>query len=259
MMNSDRMFICGCLAASVVSFAAYADDAPAPANNDCGNSCLFKLENFGFSETIKAYNFDGDNSITEFNSTLTFTPSKEWNAHVSLPVINQDSVSTGMLEVGADFLVASNLCKFVDSFSIGLDLELPTANADFGGNSVNTIVSADLDGKVGIADLKWGAGVSNQWTTDATYAPLFGGLVEGDIFNANAMLGHSFADGKFCVGANYNYWNLDGTGEIHTIGPSFVVHFSSNFDMEFGWDIPFSEFEGSQVDDVFTVGASLKF
>lgn len=261
MKNSKFVFLCGAFIASAFTLGAYADDqansAPAPAA--CANDCIFKLENFGFSETVKAYNFNDDSDITQFDSTLTFTPSKNWNVHVTLPFFNSDSTSAGMLEIGADFLVASNLCQFVDSFSIGADFKLPTSSADFGGDSVNTVLSADFAGKLGFADLCWKAGVSNEWVTDADYAPIFGGLVTGDIFNANASIGHSFGDGRFCVAANYNYWHLEDVGSINTIGPSMVIHVSSDFDIKFGWDIPFSEFDGSQVDDVFTVGASLKF
>jgi hypothetical protein len=152
MKNNKCVFLCGAFIASAFTFGAYADDQAASAPSKCSNDCIFKMENFGFSETVKAYNFNDDSDISQFDSTLTFTPSKEWNAHVTLPFFNSNATSAGMLEVGADFLVANNLCKFVDTFSVGMDFKLPTSSADFGGDSVNTILSADFAGKLGVAD-----------------------------------------------------------------------------------------------------------
>ena len=74
MKNSKFVFLCGAFIASAFTLGAYADDqansAPAPAA--CANDCIFKLENFGFSETVKAYNFndDSDNNTKSFKDSV---------------------------------------------------------------------------------------------------------------------------------------------------------------------------------------------
>lgn len=242
------------LAATSVVLGAQQPQVPVPAG---GGVDALSLSNFSFSENINFYNLNTGN-VTEFLQKVDYKFSDKLDLHIVMPVYTDGNTGAGMLTLGAQYeLLTAPVC-FIDSVDVGLDLKLPTDSAGFGGEGVNPVLKAGVDGKTPIDKLTYSTGASWEWNTDGDYLPIFGGFITEDVLNVDASLGYEVIK-NLSVAANYNFWYLDSGSSLNTIGPGLNWNMCSNASFDFACDIPFAEDNANDLDLVVRFGLNVKF
>lgn len=232
---------------------APAASAPAPAAGEGA----FSFKNFMVSEDVNFFNLDSGD-IVEFSTTFSWSLAENVGFKVTAPVFTDGDTGLGMVNIGASLLAIKNPAPWIDGVTFGVGIELPAANDDFGGDSLNTSFSVGTDGKTGIDKLSWCAGVDGTFVSDATYLPVFGGLVGDDVLHAGAGLTYAYCDG-FDVALKYNFWDINNGGNISTLGPSFSYAVCPSALFDFGVDVPVADDDASDLDLVVRFGLNVKF
>jgi hypothetical protein len=233
--------------------AVQAPAAPAPAAGEGA----FAFKNFMVSEDVNFFNLDSGD-IVEFSTTFSWSLADNVGFKVTAPVYTDGDTGLGMVNIGASILAIQNPTSWINGVSFGVGIELPAANDDFGGDSLNTKLSAGTDGKTGIDKLSWCAGIDGTFVSDATYLPVFGGLVSDDVFHAGAGLTYAYCEG-FDVALKYNFWDVSNGGNISTLGPSLAYAVCPNALVDFGVDVPVADDDASDLDLVVRFGLNVKF
>ena len=230
--------------------------APATAPADAGGGS-FSFKNFMLDEDISFFDL-GSNDITLFNTRLSWELEDRVDINLNLPVYTNGDTGLGMVGVGVDFAAIKSPTTWIDAVTIGTGIELPAASDDFGGDSINTKLGAGVHGKTGIDRLSWCAGVDGTFVSDATFLPVFGGLVFDDVFHLGGGLHYNWCDG-INVALKYNYWDVDSAGSISTLGPTFNFDLCPSAKFEAGFDVPVSDDNASELDLVVRAGFNVKF
>lgn len=244
------------LTATSVALGSQQPPAPTPAPAGGGIDAL-SLSKFSFSENINFYNLNTGN-VTEFLQKVDYKFNDKLDLHLILPVYADGNTGAGMLTLGAQYELLTAPVSFIDSVDLGLDLRLPTDSAGFGGDGVNPVLKAGVDGKTPIEKLTYSTGASWEWNTDGDYLPIFGGLITDDVLNVDASLNYEVIK-DLSVAANYNFWYLDSGSSLNTIGPGLNWAMCSNASFDFACDIPFAEDNANDLDLVVRFGLNVKF
>ena len=227
--------------------------APAPAAGEGA----FAFKNFMVSEDVNFFNLDSGD-IVEFSTTFSWSLADDVDFKVTAPVYTDGDTGLGMVNIGANLLAIKNPTSWINGVAFGVGIELPAANDDFGGDSLNTKLSASTDGKTGIDKLSWYAGVDGTFVSDATYLPVFGGLVSDDVFHTSAGLTYAYCEG-FDIALKYNFWDVNNGGNISTLGPSLSYAVCPSALVDFGVDVPVADDDASDLDLVVRFGLNVKF
>jgi hypothetical protein len=226
-----------------------------PAYNACDPLSLSK---FSFSEEINFFNLPNAN-VTQFLSTIDWqTPVEGLSASLTLPVYTDGSTGAGMLDLGMEWVALKKPVAFVDSLSLAFDLLLPTDSAGFGGSGVNPLIGASSNGETPIEGLHWNTEINWEFNTNGDYIPVFGGFTTKDILNVQGGLSHNIC-GNLELEANYNFWYLTNDSNINTIGPGIKWTPCQNAWIGFNCDVPFSNYNASQLHLVVGFSAGLNF
>jgi len=244
------------VSAVAIAGSAFSQDA-APAAPETEKKEAFSFSNFTIDETISFYDL-GSGDITEFDTTFKWSLSSEVDLSIGLPVYTNGDTGLGMASLGLGFDALKNPTSWIDVVSISTGIELPAANDDFGGDSLNTKLGLGISGKTGIENLSWCAGADGTFVSDATFLPVFGGLVTDDVFHASSGLHYAFCKG-LDISLNYNYWDVDNAGSISTLGPSASYSICDNAAFDCGLDVPVSDDDASDLDLVVRFGLNVKF
>jgi len=242
------------LTATSVALGAQQPQVSAPVG---GGIDALSLSKFSFSENINFYNLNTGN-VTEFLQKVDYKFSEKFDLNLTLPVYTDGNTGAGMLTLGAQYELLTTPVSFIDSVDLGLDLMFPTASAGFGGDGVNPVLKADVDGKTPIEKLTYSTGASWEWNTDGDYLPIFGGFITKDVLNVDTSLNYEVIK-DLSVAANYNFWYLDNGSRLNTIGPGLNWAMCDNASFDFACDIPFAEDNASNLDLVVRFGLNVKF
>ena len=237
------------------ALAQSVDVNAAPATSDSPQ--FFKLSDFGFQENINFYNLKSGN-VTEFLQTATWNPMANLDTHLTLPVYTDGNTGAGMLDLGVNWAFINKPVSFIDNVTLNFDLKLPTDSAGFGGSGVNPVIGASTKGTTGVDKLSWNTGMSWEFNTDGDFIPVFNGFTTDDIMNVNGALNYEVLK-SVDLGVVYNFWYLDSGNSLSTIGPVVDWNVCNNAKLNFGVDIPFDQYAGSELDLIVRFGATLKF
>lgn len=221
------------------------------------NDDSFSFKNFMFNETISFFDL-GSNDITQFNSRFTWELADKVDFSVDVPVFTGGNTGLGMVGLGMDIAAIKAPTSWIDEVALGAGIELPAASDDFGGDSINTKLGVSASGTTGVDKLSWCAGVGGTFVSDATFLPVFGGLVFDDVLHVGGGLHYAWCKG-FDVSLNYNYWDVDDAGSISTLGPSMKYEMCPASSFEAGFDVPVSDDNASDLDLVVRAGFNVKF
>lgn len=246
------------VSAAAISSIAFAQAAPEPAAATDGKSePSFSFKNFMLEEEIGFFDL-GSNDITEFNTKFSWELAESVDFKVNVPLFTNGNTDVGMVGVGIGIDAIKAPTTWIDAVTISTGIELPSANDDFGGDSVNTKLGVGAHGSTGIDKLSWCAVVDGTFVSDATFLPVFGGLVYDDVLHVGGGLSYDMCDG-FDVALRYNYWDVSDGGSISTLGPNFNFDLCPAAKFEAGFDIPVADDNASDLDLVVRVGLNVKF
>ena len=245
---------------SIVLAQAAPEAVPTPevaSATDVKGDSPFSFKNFLLEEDMGFFDL-GSNDITELNTKFSWELAENVDIKVNVPMFTNGNTGVGMVGIGLGIDAIKAPTTWIDAITISTGLELPSASDDFGGDSINLKVGVGAHGSTVVEKLEWCAVFDGTLVNDATFLPVFGGLVFDDVVHIGCGLKYDVCDG-FDVALKYNYWDVSNGGSISTLGPTFNFDLCSRAKFEAGFDIPVADDNASDLDLVVRAGLNVKF